>query len=405
MCCNCREPINCYDDKTRYKVLVVLYIIDIIGFIIRLSLVSNDISKQTQGTMQFLVPVLLFDLFASVPVILCNIIYVILRIIGAAVGTNSNSSSNEHIWQFATITCCRLKCHKDRPQAILLMRLIMLLSSFVLKFMCFTIAAACSARFKSEGTAYTVIAAFAMIASMLCLIVEFVNFFRVWKYNPTETENSSNSSRVGLAEHDPVIKKFHRRFLGFIHYSLLNDQNAKRFRQSRCEAGGDCRSLSLHHHLFYHCLEDDHAINLDLLKDYEKKAFIAFYQTTKKEAFEIAKSGFPYGDHKNLKFKDYLHLKKGIFFSRSCKANFESKEATICVTINLGRITELTEEAGLDFDHYFSRGDGECDTLYVKSTKKFYLRMPAQIESWIITINEGVIVNDPLDGMIYQPCL
>lgn len=403
MGCNCREPINCYDDKTRYKVLVVLYIIDVIGFIIRLSLVSNDISKQTQGTMQFLVPVLLFDLFASVPVIICNIVYAILR--HCAIPLTKDDAIPKWIWHLATLTCFIRWCSKDRPQAILLMRLIMLLSSFVLKFMCFTVAAACSARFKSEGTAYTVIAAFSLIASMLCLIVEFVNFFRVWKYNPTDTRNSSNSSRVGLAESDTVIEKFHRRFLGFIHYSLLNDQNSKRFRQSRCEAGVDCRSLSLHHHLFYHSLEDDHIINLDLLKDNEKKAFIAFYQTTKKEAFEIAKSGFPYGDHKNLKFKDYLHLKKGIFFSRSCKTNFESREATICVTINLGRITELTEEAGVDFDHYFACNDGKCDTLYVKSTKRFYLRMPAQIESWIITINEGVTVNDPLDGMIYQPCL
>jgi hypothetical protein len=34
--------------------------------------------------------------------------------------------------------------------------------------------------------------------------------------------------------------------------------------------------------------------------------------------------------------------------------------------------------------------DGECDTIYIESTRRFYLRMSAQIEKWIITINKNV---------------
>jgi len=50
-------------------------------------------------------------------------------------------------------------------------------------------------------------------------------------------------------------------------------------------------------------------------------------------------------------------------------------------------------------------GDGLCDTVYIEKTGRFYLRMPAQIEKWIIIINNNVPVNDTLDGKLYQPCI
>ncbi|CAF2945394.1 unnamed protein product [Rotaria sp. Silwood2] len=301
MGCDCRSPINCYDDGTRYKTMFVFHTIDMIFFIIRLSLVSNDISKGTSDTKSFLIPILLFDLIASVPIIICDIIYVVMR--HCVQPLVHGHSSYPCLWNFGTMTCIRIDCHHERPQTILLMR------------------------------------------------------------------------------------------------------NADKFRDSRGEKGNDCKSNSLHHHLLYHTLESEHDIDLETLSNNEKKSFIAFYETTRQEALDIAQNGFPYGDTTNTGYKDYLHLKQSIFFIRSCKRGGSSPtEAIICVRLNLGRTLVITGDTNPNLNDYFGLGDGKCDTVYVKNTRRFYLRMPGQIEKWIITINTGVPVNDNLDGDFYVGC-
>lgn len=133
---------------------------------------------------------------------------------------------------------------------------------------------------------------------------------------------------------DKLIEKTHRGHLAFIHPLLLNDQNSEKFRHSRCQQGIDCKSQSLRHHLFYHSLESEHKINFDLLTDQEKKSFIAFHETTKQKAFNIAKNGFPYGDTTNTNRKNYLHLKQDIYLTRSCTQNILPTEAIICARLN-----------------------------------------------------------------------
>ncbi|CAM4819315.1 unnamed protein product [Rotaria magnacalcarata] len=333
MCCDFRSPINCYDDRTRYKTMIAFYIIDVIFFIIRLALVSNDISKGVSDTMSFLIPILLFDLIGSLPIITCNIIYIVIR--HCVQPLIHQQSSLQGLRRFATMTCIRLKCHNERPQAVLLMRLIFIVCFFMLRFICFTIGASCSARFKSQCTAYTVIAAFALVASVLVIITEFLHFFRLWTYNPTETRNTSNSNAVGSANGVRRIEKTYRGHLGFMYHSLLNDQNAEGFRDSRCGRG--------------------------------------------KEALFIAQNGFPYGDNTNTHFKEYLRLKQSIFFTRSCRrTDGTPAQAIICARINLGRIIMVASDINLKLNDYFAYNDGRCDTVYVKNTRRFYLRMPAQ---------------------------
>jgi hypothetical protein len=374
---------------------------DLIFFIIRLSIVSSDISKGVSNTMNFLIPILIFDLIGSVPLIVCDIVYVIMRhCIKPLIHANN---SYPWLWRLGTMTCIRLHCHKDRPQGILLMRIIFIVCSFLLRFICFIIAASCSARFSSECTAYAVIAGFGLVSSIFVIIVELVHFFRLWTYNPTETRNSNEGSYAHTVSEETRISKTHRRHLRFIHYSLLNDQTSEGFRYSRCQEKIDCKSQSLHHHLLYHSLETEHEFNFDKSTENEKKSFIAFYETTKNEALLIAQNGFPYGDSIGNVFKDYLHLKKGIFFTRSCSSS--TAEAIICVRLNLGRAKTIPSDEFLDLDECFGKTDGTCDTIYVQSTRRFYLRMPSQIEKWIVTINANVYVNDKLDGKIYQPCL
>lgn len=386
--------------------MIIFHIFDFIFFIIRLGLVSSDISKDVSGTMSFLVPILIFDLLASVPIILCDIIYVIMR--HCVKPLAGRPASFENLWRFGTMTCIRLHCHNERPQTILLMRVIFIVASIILKFICFVIGASCSARFKVQCTGYTVVAAFALVSSIILTIAEFIHFFRLWNYNPMDTRNRNNKGTIYVDSNSRIPRKTHRRHLGFIHYSLLNDRHVDGFRVSRCENGNNCKSSSLHHHLLYHTLDAQYEIDIDNLSGNEKNAFVAFYQTSKQEALDISEKGFPYGDTTDNKFKDYLHLKQNIFFTRSCQreltTNKSSSEAIICVRLNLGRVSSVMDDGNLKLNEYFAYGDGKCDTIYVKSTRRFYLRMPAQIEKWLIAINENVQVDDNLDTDFYLGC-
>ena len=382
--------------------MIILYIFDLIFFIIRLSVVSHDISKNLSDRRPFLVPILIFDLIASVPVIIANILYLIMRHCVQTLRHDNHSLTCP--WHFATLTCFRFHCHKDRPQGILLMRILIIGCSFFLKFMCFIIGASCSSRFQTECTAYTVIAAFALVVSIGIIVIEFINYFRLWRYNPTDTRNG-NINRAYTPPAPVMIKKTHRGFLGFIHHSLLNDYTAENFRESRCKEEAGCKSKSLHHYLFYHSLDKEQKITFETLNDIEKRSFIALYRTTEEEALKIAQNGFPYGEKEGPHSRDHLILKKSIFFTRSREVNLESKEAIICARLNLGRIHSLINDENLHLNKYFAYNDGKYDTIYIESTHRFYLRMPGQIEKWIITLNETALVNDLIDGTLYQPCI
>ena len=134
-----------------------------------------------------------------------------------------------------------------------------------------------------------------------------------------------------------------------------------------------------------------------------KKSFIAFHRTTKQDAYTIAQKGFPYGSNTGI-HKDYLHLDPQIFFTPCCHENSIKSEALICVRLNLGRIITVDNDRDLNLDPYFAFGDGQCDTVYVKSNDHLFLRMPAQIEQWIIAIDKSITVNDTLDATSYRGC-
>ncbi|CAF1691871.1 unnamed protein product, partial [Adineta ricciae] len=124
------------------------------------------------------------------------------------------------------MTCFRFDAHQNRPQMILLMRILIILVSFILRFMCFVIGASCSARFQSQCTAYAVIAGFAIVSSIIVVIAEFVHFFRLWNYNPTDNRNSERRSYNTVSE-PKMLQKTYRRHLRFIDKSLLNDENSE----------------------------------------------------------------------------------------------------------------------------------------------------------------------------------
>lgn len=64
----------------------------------------------------------------------------------------------------------------------------------------------------------------------------------------------------------------------------------------------------------------------------------------------------------------------------------------------------MYNDNGLNLDQHFAFGDGQYDTIYVKSNGHLLLRMPAQIEQWIIAIDKSIVVNDALDGTLYRGC-
>lgn len=222
---------------------------------------------------------------------------------------------------------------------------------------------------------------------MLCLTVEFVNFFRLSRYNPTDIRNRNEKTRG--------------------------------FRDILCEMGDKCKFTSLHHHLMFHCLTSPCGGNPEVIDGEIKQSFIAFYQTTEKEALEIAVKGVPLGDNGEIEVKDsplkgngdiegangYTRLKKSIYFTRACSIDFETSEAIICVRLSLGRVKKLSIIGDGILKTNYQSGVGECDTLYLTNEGRIYIRMPAQIEKWIIVFNDKVNVNDKIDRDAYKYCV
>jgi hypothetical protein len=399
MTCECchsplRRPINLYKDQTRYRTLIILYSISAIFFVIRLALVSNDISNGISGTIAFLVPILLLDLIGSVPLIVCSITYIIMRhCIKPLVG---RQNTHQRYWRLGAMTCIRLDSHLKYPQLMLLVRISLILVFFLIRFISFVLGASCSTRFKQQCTAYTVIAAFDLFIYLLAIVVEFVNFFRLWTYNPTETRNMGGSNSVYARDTDTIITKTHRCHLCFIHHSIVNDKNTDGFRSSLCDEGTACSSQSLHHQLLYHSLESQRHISTTFTDDQEK-CVIAFHQTNKASALDIAQNGFP--------VQTSLQLKQNISFTPSCTPDSTATNVIICVRLNLGRLITINTDGNPNLNQYFQGADGLYDTVYVENKRCFYLRMPGQIEKWIVMIPDRVVVNDVLDGSFYQGCL
>ena len=226
--CDCRYPINFYNDTIRYRTLIILYFFDLIFFTIRLTLiVSDDISKGLQGRMHFLVPIIIFDSITTVPIVVCDILSLLIR--HCIERVRHDNRSLKCPWRLITITCLRFRCHKHRPQAILLMQIIIISCSFLLKFICFTVDIGCAARFQSKCTAYIVIAALALLVSIWIIIVEVINYFCLWKDNPTDTRNLSDNRSYSSVLDDRFIEKTHRSHLVFF---IMNYQMIKTLRNS-----------------------------------------------------------------------------------------------------------------------------------------------------------------------------
>ena len=299
--------------------MVVLHTFDLILFIARISLVCYDLSKIIFDTIPFLISILILELIGSFSLILCNLLYIILR--HYVVLSIDDHPSLKYLWPIATLTCIGVRCHQDSPQSILLTRLLLLGCSFLLKFVCFIIGICCAVRFNPECTAYTVVAAFSLLLFFLIGNIEFVHIRRLSNYDPTQTRNIDESNKVHLDDvNETRLKTTHQRHLAFVPYSLLNDQ--------KCEKGNDCRSESLYHYLLSHCHISERTFPLELFNTKVNQAFIAFYRTSKDEALSIAQKGFPYGVSDTVHQDRYpLRLKKSIYFTLTYPDDLESSEA------------------------------------------------------------------------------
>lgn len=100
----------------------------------------------------------------------------------------------------------------------------------------------------------------------------------------------------------------------------------------------------------------------------------------------IARNGFPYGDNTNLIYKNYLHLKQTIFFTRSCKQNLDTSEIIICARLNLGRTWSIAHDENVNLNDYFGLGDGRCDTIYVIVLFIWYLRNPTRTNKTLLNL-------------------
>ncbi|CAF1098186.1 unnamed protein product [Didymodactylos carnosus] len=366
-----RWPINFYNDRKRLTGLIVLHTIDAVIFIVRLGVVSGDLNSEHKGSggINFSVPILLLELISSLPIIVSNVIYIVMKFVVRNLfeeeEVNWGCCKRKTIWRVAVLTCFQCKCYQDHPQGILLTRVGILLAFFIIRFIAFILGAACASRYGPNiCTAYTVLSIFSLIPFFLCtVIIEIFHFYRLWTYHP----NPARSAGM----------RMHRSHIRFMPYQILNDRSTTRWNVRSCHAGQNCNSLSLHHQLMYHPLpvfqQGEHIPDIT-----ENQVIIGFYQTSKETAYNIAITGFRRNPQNRSFGRDF-------YFTTKLDPNNQS-EAIICARLNISTIAYVN--GPIHFEQYFSE---QFSTIYHNppaGIPKVYIQIPEQIERWIIVIRQ-----------------
>lgn len=104
-----------------------------------------------------------------------------------------------------------------------------------------------------------------------------------------------------------------------------------------------------------------------------------------------------------LPCEDNLHLKENIYFTTGTRANLEPDKAILCARINLGRL-KIVQHGPVNLNQFFQGADGSHDTVYIKDESKLHLRMPGQVEKWIVMLPGDAEVNDDLMSEYYAGC-
>jgi len=246
----------------------------------------------------------------------------------------------------------------------------------MIRFIAFVLGASCATTFNPRCVPYAVISSFALVLSLLTVIVEWLHFHLLWNFRP----DAGNS----------LTKRPDRSHLRFIPDKLANDQRHRHWSVSLCKNDKECGSNSLNHTILYHSIGTARVKN--------DKTTIAYHVTTTELAVGIAQNGFP--------VNNYRQLNPDIYFTRiverSNNADAANLEAIICVRLSLGHVLEVDNDNELAFDMH-STPIHLIQTLECRTSGKIKVRFPGQIENWVIVLPTGV--NEGFDLSYYEGCI
>ncbi|CAF1048782.1 unnamed protein product [Didymodactylos carnosus] len=381
-----RSPINFFNDRNRYCLLIIFHLIESVTFWIRFIILYSDLSAVSdrssidRASLAYLVPILLIELCSSFIVFLLNCLYLITKCCSNNLfdpGDQLNICCRRRtLWRISTMTCFKFYCYHEHPQAILLTRLFILFLSFFLRFIAFVLGASCASRYNPRAVAYTVTSSLSLPSSTMTLVTETAHFFRLWTYSPNNQYNT------------PGYQTY-RSHLRFIPYGIVNDQQTTEWNASLCDLT-NCESESLHHLLLYHSL----AVPRQIPVINDNQIVIAFYQTTKNDAYKIARDGFTVTGPRTLT------LAPDVYFTISIERSRHRNGAIICARINVGRVVTLK---GLNMVPLESFSVHATDSVYHQPSGKIQIRTAKQIDKWIITIRDQT--EDRFDAGMYKGCI
>ncbi|CAF0905391.1 unnamed protein product [Didymodactylos carnosus] len=378
-----KSPINCYDDQRRFRLLVLFHSIDTLTIFIRLIILcAEDFAKITplsgsdplRQSLSYLIPIFLFEMFIFLIILISNVLYIMVKCCLPSIYPDSDEKSTvvcckiRTLWHIATLTCFTCKCYYDHPQGILLTRLSILSICFLFRFIGFILGASCANRYAPRGVVYTVISSLSLVPSIIVLVIEFIHFFRLWTYRP----DNNNQHR-----------RFHRSHLCFIPQNITNDKQVRQWNTSLCPEPLDkCKSKSLHHYVLYHSLSLLQQQIPQVITE-ETKIVIAYYQTTRDQAYKIAYEGFPH---------NRTNLDSNIYFTLTVQKVINS-DTVFFLRLNLDCLKivgvsetytdkELREEAQRIFKDTVYR----IHAIYFPVKQRIYLKYIRAIEKWLIVI-------------------
>ncbi len=365
-----RKFVGCEHHHTRYKALISWHIIDAITFIIRFLLVSHDIFKSKQASVNFAYPVIILflELIGTAPFFCINILYCIMKCFKNECfrdDENPVCCRRRKALRVATLTCLPCHCYQDHPQGMQLTRVVIFTCCYIFRCIAVKLGVSCSEIFKPRCVSYTFISKLALVLSFFTMFVEWCHFHHLWHYRPNI----------------PSISTQHRArsHLRFMPNNLINHERTRSWNDSLCEYQHQCNSNSLHHALLYHSIRGNADTPLAPVQDNQR--IIAYYVTTTKNAIEIAQYGFPVNRERRLK--------SDIVFMRTVETwndgETENNTAIICARLNLGHVSNVETRDEFDFDAHINQ-TRTLQTIQLLPDGYIKVRFPGQIENWIISI-------------------
>ncbi|CAF1017858.1 unnamed protein product [Didymodactylos carnosus] len=164
-----RTPVNLFNDKTRYRLLIIFHLIDFFTFFTRFTILCAedlvkisklDLNHSYRQSLSYIIPILIFELFSSLISIFSRFLYLITKCCLKTLYNGDDTSNyafcckRNTLWHLSTLTCFNLKCYSEHSQGYLLTRLATLVICFFFRLLSFLLGASCSNRYLPRAVIY-----------------------------------------------------------------------------------------------------------------------------------------------------------------------------------------------------------------------------------------------------------